>query len=182
MLSPVLLTLAINCSLVSTTLAINCSPVSTTLPINFSLAKTCTVLMSEAYSFCKTVNCVTRTRTLPLEASDVSRALRLPFSSNQNSNIFGRWSQPWPPKFSLEPPWQGAKAPHTPWSEAPETPKTMSNHNAILYLVLAVSEVVWVVYGCIFSRRFHWHHLRLCPTLTDGNIADLSPSTFSYPR
>ncbi len=53
------------------------------------------------------------------------------------------------------------------------------------YLVLAASgasdQDVWGVYGCNFSWRFQWHHRRLWPTSAAGDIADLSPSTFSYP-
>jgi hypothetical protein len=53
------------------------------------------------------------------------------------------------------------------------------------YLVLAASGVsdqdVGGVFGCNFSWRFQWHHRRPWPTSAAGDIADLSPSTFSCP-
>ncbi len=53
------------------------------------------------------------------------------------------------------------------------------------YLVLAASGAsdkdVWGVFRCSFSWRFQWHHRRPWPTSAAGDIADLSPSTFSYP-
>ncbi len=53
------------------------------------------------------------------------------------------------------------------------------------YLVLAASgasdQDVCGVFGCNFSWRFQWHHRRPWPTSAAGDIADLSPSTFSYP-
>ncbi len=59
---------------------------------------------------------------------------------------------------------------------------TTSNQN---YLLLAASgasdEDVWGIYGCNFSWRFQWHQRRPWPTSAAGDIANLSPSTFSYP-
>ncbi len=53
------------------------------------------------------------------------------------------------------------------------------------YLVLAASgasdQDVWGVFRCNFSWRFQWHHRRPWPTSAAGDVADLSPSTFSYP-
>ncbi len=40
---------------------------------------------------------------------------------------------------------------------------------------------VWGVFGCNFSWRFQWQHRRPWPTSAARDIADLSPSTFSYP-
>ncbi len=51
------------------------------------------------------------------------------------------------------------------------------------YLVLVASgtsdQDVWGVFGCNFSWQFQRHHRRQWLTLAAGDIADLSPSTFS---
>ncbi len=90
-----------------------------------------------------------------------------------------RWSRPRPPILSLEQPRKGAKAPHTPWDPwGHQNYRKPKRH----YLVLAASGAsVWGVYGCSFSWRFQWHHRWPWPTSAAGDIADLSPSTFSYP-
>ncbi len=53
------------------------------------------------------------------------------------------------------------------------------------YLVLAASgasgQDVWGVYEYNFSWRFQWHHRQPWLTSAAGDIADLSPSIFSYP-
>jgi len=83
--------------------------------------------------------------------------------------ISGRRSRPRPPILSLEGP--GGRQSYF-------KPK---RH----YLVLAASgasdQDVWGVFGCNFSWRFQWHHRRPWPTSAAGEIADLSPSTFSFP-
>ncbi len=83
--------------------------------------------------------------------------------------ISGRRSRPRPPILSLEGP--GGRQSYF-------KPK---RH----YLVLAASEAsdqyVWGVFGCNFSWRFQWHHRRLWSTSAAGEIANLSPSTFSFP-
>ncbi len=83
----------------------------------------------------------------------------------------GRRSRPRPPILSLEQPWKGAKAPHTPWDPWGRQDYCKSKRH---YLVLAASgasdQDVWGVYGCNFSWRFQWNHRRPWPT-----------STFSYP-
>ncbi len=52
------------------------------------------------------------------------------------------------------------------------------------YLVLAASgasdQDVWGVYEYNFSWRFQWHHRQPWPTSAAGDMADLSPSIFSY--
>ncbi len=97
--------------------------------------------------------------------------------------ISGHGSRPRSPILSLEPPWKGAKAPHTPWSEAPGRQNYFKPKRH--YLVLAASEAsdqdVCGVYGYNFSSWFQWHHQWPCPTSKAGDIADFSPSTFSHP-
>ncbi len=94
----------------------------------------------------------------------------------------GRRSRPWPPILSLEHPRKGAMAPHTPWDPWGRQNYCKQKRH---YLVLAASgasdQDVWGVYGCSFSWRFQWHHRRPWPTSAAEDIADLFPSTFSYP-
>ncbi len=66
----------------------------------------------------------------PIMLCEVSRALRVPFSSNHNCDISGYGSLPRPPTCH----WHShekvhAKEPHTPWSESTEAAKTTSKQN-----------------------------------------------------
>ncbi len=62
-------------------------------------------------------------------------------------------------------------------------PKLLQTKTAVFSLAAsgASDQDVWVDFGCNFSWRFQWHHRRPWPTSAAGDIADLSPSTFSYP-
>ncbi len=94
----------------------------------------------------------------------------------------GRRSRPGPPILSLEQPQKGAKAPHTPWDPwSRQNYCKPKRHDLVLAASGASDQDVWDVYGCSFSWRFQWHHRRPWPTSAAGDIADLSPLTFSYP-
>ncbi len=99
--------------------------------------------------------------------------------------ISGRRSRPRPPILSLEQLWKRAKAPHIPWSEAPEAAKLLQTKMTLFSFGglrgLWSRCMGWGVFGCNFSWRFQWQHRRPWPTSAAGDIADLSPSTFSYP-
>ncbi len=70
------------------------------------------------------------------------------------------------------------RAPHTPWSEAPQAAKTtLFSFGGLMGLWSRCVGCLWMQ----LLRRFQWHHWRPCPTSTARDIANLSPSTFSYP-
>ncbi len=151
MLSALSSTPAINRSTVSMTPAINCSPVSTTPPINF---------------FAPAIYCSDNRGLFFLQ-----NYLQPPKSATATDIVIGT----------------AMKRRKGTWHTLIRGPWGRQNYFKPKrhYLVLVASEAsdqdVCGVHGCNFSWRFQWHHRRPFPTSTAGDIADFSPSTFSYP-
>ncbi len=114
------------------------------------------------------INCSLVSMTPPIKFS--TGAVLMTEVCSFCKTISGRRSRKWSPILSLEQPWKGAKAPHIPWSEAPEAAKTTLNQNGIR------PQGPLIKMCGVFSLQFQWHHCRQCPTSVAGDIADLSPS------